>query len=117
MAAMLAPETDWEARELIIENLRAKHSPEAIPGLQAAYAVEKDDTVRGHLHAAFLEAQNPGKCVMEDDGRAAGDICRYFCRDRNTREWSRKPGKQPCPETMEPPAAKPEVLAATPVAP
>ncbi len=117
LAEMVGPETDWEARELLIETLRARRDPSTGTALRAAYAVEKDDTVKGHLRAAFLEAENPGKCVMEDDGRAAGDICRYFCRDANTRPWSRKAPKQACPETMDPPAPSPDLAAASPVVP
>lgn len=116
LAAMVAPETDWEAQELLIESVRARRDKAAAPALRAAYAVAKDEGVKGHLRAAYLEAENPGKCVMEDDGRAAGDICRYFCRDANTRPWGRKAPRQPCAETIDVPPAAPNVAAAAPVA-
>lgn len=114
LAELVAAEPDWEARELVIENLRAKRDQSAAPALRAAYAAEKDETVKGHLRAAFLEAEQPGKCVMEDDGRAAGDVCRYFCRDSNTRPWVRKTKKQICIEAIDPPAPAPGVANAPP---
>ena len=118
LAGMIKDEPDWEARELMLEKLRALHSPAALDPLKEAYAVEKDDTVRRHLHAAVLELENSGKCVIEDDGGPAGVACRYFCRELNVRPWHARAPKTACPDLFDPPQAapSPDIAAASPVA-
>src|SRR5439155_1174471 len=45
---------------------------------------------------AALELVNPGKCVVEDEGRAEDGTCRYVCREQNQRLRYPKE-KGPCP--------------------
>ena len=66
---MVPAETEWEAKELILETVRAKKDPAARPELEKAYATETDEQEKGKIKAALLELDNPGRCVAEDEGR------------------------------------------------
>ncbi|MGZ6125963.1 MAG: hypothetical protein ACXWLR_13435 [Myxococcales bacterium] len=83
LAQMLPAETEWEGKELMLEYIRHHKDPAAKPDLEKAYAAEQDLQERGLIKAALLELDNPGKCVMTDEGRAEGGICRYTCIDIN----------------------------------
>ncbi|TMA14362.1 MAG: hypothetical protein E6J85_21465 [Deltaproteobacteria bacterium] len=114
LAAMLADDKEWEAKELLLEKIREKHDPAARDPLTRAYAKEDDETTKGHVRAALLELDNPGRCVVEDEGRGADGICRYTCRETGTRVRFQKLGKE-CPLVREPEKApeKPAVDAAS----
>jgi hypothetical protein len=114
LAAMLVDDKEWEAKELLLEKIREKHDPAARDPLANAYAKEDDETTKGHIRAALLELDNPGRCVVEDEGRGADGICRYTCRDTGTRMPFQKLGKE-CPLVREPTTApaKPSVDAAS----
>ena len=101
LAAMLADDKEWEAKELLLEKIREKHDPAARDPLTRAYAKEDDETTKGHVRAALLELDNPGRCVVEDEGRGADGICRYTCRETGTRLRFQKLGKE-CPLVREP---------------
>jgi hypothetical protein len=100
LAALIADEKEWEAKELLLEKIREKGDPAARDPLTRAYGKEDDETTKGHIRAALLELDNPGRCVVEDEGRGADGICRYTCRATNTRLPVRKLGKE-CPLVRE----------------
>jgi len=115
LAAMIAADKEWEAKELLLEKVREKHDPAARDPLMSAYAKEDDETTKGHIRAAVLELDNPGRCVVEDEGRGADGICRYTCRNAEPpRLRFAKLGKE-CPLVREPEKAseKPAVDAAS----
>jgi hypothetical protein len=101
LAGILASEPEWEARELLVEKLRERRDPQARAPLETAYAKEEDQGTKGRIKAALLELDNPGKCVVEDEGRAEDGSCRYFCRDQNLRPRYPKE-KTPCPLVRDP---------------
>ena len=115
LAAQLASEPEWEARELILEKVRERRDASTRASLETAYAKEDDQSTKGRIKAALLELENPGKCVVEDEGRAEDGTCRYVCRDQNLRLRYPKE-KGPCPLVREPEspdaAAKPPVNSA-----
>jgi len=82
LAQMLPGEQDWKAKELIIEYIRNHRDMSAKPALTAAYAAETDQQEKGMIKGALLELDNPGKCVMMDEGRAESGVCRYTCHDQ-----------------------------------
>jgi len=106
LATQLASEPEWEARELLLEKIRERKDPGARASLETAYAKEDDETTKGRIKAAILEIDNPGKCVVEDEGRGEDGICRYVCRDQNSRSrYPKDPKvKGPCPLVHEPDA-------------
>jgi len=121
LAQMLPTEQDWKAKELILEHVRNHRDMAAKPDLEKAYAAETDQQEKGLIKAALLELDNPGKCVMTDEGRAENGICRYTCHDQQ-RWFSVPKPKEGCqlvrdlpPETAAPAAQQP-VNTATPVA-
>jgi hypothetical protein len=103
LAAQLASEPEWEARELLVEKVRERRDAQARASLQTAYAKEEDQSTKGRIKAALLELDNPGKCVVEDEGRAEDGTCRYVCRDQNLRLRYPKE-KGPCPLVRNPEA-------------
>ena len=118
LAQMLPSETEWEAKELMLEHIRHHRESAARPDLQKAYEAEHDEQEKGLIRAALLEIDNPGKCVMTDEGRAQTGVCRYSCVDIN-RWFSTPKGKSGCalvadvpPENQQ--QAAPPVNAATP---
>jgi hypothetical protein len=119
LATALPAEQEWKAKELMIEYIRNHKDAAAKPALEQAYATEPDQQERGLIKAAILELDNPGKCVMTDEGRAENGLCRYTCHDIN--RWFNVPKpKAGCPlvtealKDLEQQAAP--VNAATPVA-
>lgn len=118
IAGMLATETEWEGKELMLEYVRHHKDLSAKPDLEKAYAVEQDQQEKGLIKAALLELDNPGKCVMTDEGRAETGVCRYTCIDIN-RWFSTPKPKTGCPLVVDPPAqtdqGAPPVNTATPV--
>ena len=116
---MLSAETEWKAKELMIEYLRNHRDSSLKPELEKAYALEPDQQEKGMIKAAILEIDNPGKCVMTDEGRAESGICRYTCHDQQ--RWFGVPKlKEGCPLVRDlPPEAQqgqpPAVNTATPV--
>jgi len=118
LAAMVPGETEWEAKDLILEQVRAKKDPAARTELEKAFATENDEQERGKIKAALLELDNPGRCVVEDEGRGEDGNCRYVCRDQNMRVKLAKQGKT-CPLVREAPAPDPQpgVASSSPVAP
>jgi hypothetical protein len=118
LAGMIAAEKEWEAKELILEVVRARKDPAARGELEKAYGTEADEQERGKIKAALLELDNPGRCVVEDEGRGEDGNCRYVCRDQNMRVKLAKQGKT-CPLVREAPAPDPQpgVANASPVAP
>lgn len=104
LAAQLASEPEWEARELLLEKIRERKDPGARASLETAYGKEDDLTTKGRLKAAILEIDNPGKCVAEDEGRGEDGLCRYVCREQNARLRYPKDPKEkgPCPLVHEP---------------
>jgi len=106
LAEKLASETEWEARELLLEKVRERKDPAARGSLETAYGKEVDETTKGRIKAAILEIDNPGKCVAEDEGRGTDGICRYVCRDQNSRaRYPKDPkDKGPCPLVRDPDA-------------
>jgi ferredoxin-like protein FixX len=119
LADRVPTESEWEAKELIMEHVRNHRDPAAKPNLQRAYAAETDQQERGLIKAAILEIDNPGKCVVTDEGRAENGLCRYACHDQN--KWFNFPKpKTGCPLVQDVPADKaaaqtPPVNAASPV--
>jgi hypothetical protein len=117
IAGMLSTETEWEGKELMLEHVRHHKDPSAKPDLEKAYAAEQDQQERGLIKAALLELDNPGKCVMTDEGRAETGVCRYTCIDIN-RWFSTPKPKTGCPLVVDPPAqtdqGAPPVNAASP---
>src|SRR5438477_485740 len=65
-----------------------------------------DETINEQIKAAIHENDNPGKCVVEDEGLGEDGICRYVCRDQNSRSrYPKDPKfKGPCPLVHEPDA-------------
>jgi hypothetical protein len=108
LAEQLAGEPEWEIRELLLEKVRERRDPSTRASLETAYSKEDDPTTKGRLKAALLELDNPGKCVVEDEGRGEDGICRYVCRDQNMRLRYPKEGKESslCPAVREPEAPK-----------
>ena len=83
LADFIAAQGDnWKAKELIIEHIRNNKDPSAKPALEKAYAAETDQQEKGMIKGALLELDNPGKCVMMDEGRAENGVCRYTCHDQ-----------------------------------
>ena len=116
LADMLPAETEWKAKELMLEYIRNHKDMSAKPNLEKAYAAEQDQQEKGLIKAALLELENPGKCVMTDEGRAENGICRYTCHDINRWFSVPKPAKGTCPLVTEPPAEAPApVNTASPV--
>ena len=118
LAAMLPAEQEWKAKELMLEYIRNHKDAAARPELEKSYAAETDQQEKGLIKAALLELDNPGRCVMTDEGRAENGICRYTCHDIN-RWFSTPKPKAGCPLVTDPPKDQPAppVSAATPVAP
>jgi hypothetical protein len=120
LAQMLPAETEWEAKELMLEYIRHHKDPSAKPDLERAYAAEQDPQERGLIKAALLEMDNPGKCVVTDEGRAETGLCRYTCTEINRWFSSPKP-KTGCPLVANAPAdtqqGAPPLKSATPTAP
>jgi hypothetical protein len=120
LAAMLPTETEWKAKELMIEYIRNHKDPAAKPEMEKSYAAETDQQEKGLIKAALLELDNPGKCVMTDEGRAENGICRYTCHDINRWFSVPKPKSVGCPLVTDPPQetapAQTPVNAATPAA-
>ncbi|HUJ29599.1 MAG TPA: hypothetical protein VLW85_26445 [Myxococcales bacterium] len=108
---------EWKAKELIIEHIRNNKDPSAKPALEKAYATETDQQEKGMIKGALLELDNPGKCVMMDEGRAENGVCRYTCHDQG-RWFSVPKPAEGCPLVRDlPPEAQqgtPQVNAATP---
>jgi len=104
LAAQLTTEPEWEARELLLEKIREKRDSQARGSLEAAYAKESDPGTKGHIKAALLELDNPGRCVVEDEGLGEDGICRYVCRDQNLRLRYPKNAKagSTCPMVRDP---------------
>jgi hypothetical protein len=121
LAQMLPVETEWKAKELMLEYLRDHKDNAAKPELEKAYAAEQDQQEKGLIKAAILELENPGKCVMTDEGRAENGICRYTCHDQKKWFSVPKPAKG-CDLVVNMPAEgqqqnqPPPVNAATPAA-
>lgn len=121
LAQMLPGETDWEAKQLIIEYVRHHRDPAARADLQAAYDKEQELQEKGLIRAALLEIDNPGKCVVNDEGRAESGVCRYSCTDTNRWFAAPKP-KTGCPLVSDPPPESqqqqgpPPISAAAPTA-
>jgi hypothetical protein len=122
LADRLPKEPEWEAKELMLEYIRNHRDPSAKPNLQAAYATETDQQEKGLIKAALLEIDNPGKCVVTDEGRGDNGLCRYACHDVNRWFSLQKTGKGQCPLVQDVPAdtkpataQAPQVTAASPV--
>jgi len=121
LAQMLPAESEWEGKELMLEHIRNHKDPSAKPDLEKAYAGEQDVQEKGLIKAALLELDNPGKCVMTDEGRAETGVCRYTCIDINRWFSVPKPATG-CPLVADPPAeaqqqqGQPPVNVATPAA-
>jgi len=106
LAAQLASEPEWEVRELLLEKVRERRDASNRASLQTAYAKEDDQSTKGRIKAALLELDNPGKCVVEDEGRADDGTCRYVCRDQNLRlRYPKEKGPCPLVRAPEPPNA------------
>ena len=114
LAQMLTTETEWEAKELMLEYIRHHKDPSAKPDLEKAYAAEQDLQERGGIKAALLELDNPGKCVVTDEGRAESGNCRYTCIDINRWFSIPKPAAG-CPLVSDPPAESQQQQGAPPV--
>lgn len=118
LAQMLPAEQDWKAKELMIEHIRNHRDAGAKADLEKAYAAETDPQEKGMIKAALLELDNPGKCVMTDEGRAENGVCRYTCHDQQRWFSVQKPKQQGCPLVRDlPPEAQqaPQVDAASAV--
>jgi hypothetical protein len=105
LADRIPSETEWEAKELMIEHIRNHRDASAKPNLQKAYAAETDQQEKGMIRAALLEIDNPGKCVVTDEGRAETGLCRYTCHDQNKWFNFAKP-KTGCPLVQDAPVEK-----------
>jgi hypothetical protein len=104
-------ETEWEAKELMMEYVRDHRDPQFKPNLEKAYAAETDVQEKGLIKAAILEIENPGKCVVTDEGRAESGNCRYTCHDQ--KKWFAFPKpKTGCPLVQDVPAEAPATAAA-----
>ena len=103
LAQMIPTEPYWEAKHLILEYVRHHKDPSAKPDLDKAYAAEQEQQEKGLIKAALLELDNPGKCVVNDEGRAESGNCRYACTEIN--RWFAVPKpKTGCPLVADPPA-------------
>lgn len=115
LAAMLPAEQDWKAKELMLEYIRNHKDMAAKPELEKSYAAETDQQEKGLIKAAILELDNPGKCVMTDEGRAENGICRYTCHDIN--KWFSVPKpKAGCQLVTDPPTEGQPAVAGAPAA-
>ena len=114
LAQMLPAETDWEAKQLIIEYVRHHRDAAARADLQAAYDKEPELQEKGLIKAALLEIDNPGKCVVNDEGRAESGVCRYTCTDTNRWFGVPKP-KTGCALVADPPAEGQQQQGAAPI--
>src|SRR5438552_459556 len=114
LAQMLPAETDWEAKQLIIEYVRHHRDAAARADLQAAYDKEAELQEKGLIKAALLEIDNPGKCVVNDEGRAESGVCRYTCTDINRWFGVPKP-KTGCALVTDPPAEAQQKQGAAPI--
>jgi len=103
LAQMIPTEAYWEAKDLIIEHIRHHKDPSAKPDLEKAYAAEPEQQEKGLIKAALLEIDNPGKCVVNDEGRAASGTCRYTCTEINRWFATPKPAAG-CALVADPPA-------------
>jgi hypothetical protein len=83
LAERLPKETEWEAKELMMEYIRNHRDMAAKPALEAAYTAETDAQEKGLIKSALLELDNPGKCVATGEGRIVDGLCRYVCHDQN----------------------------------
>jgi len=103
LAQMIPTEPVWEAKQLIIEHIRHHKDPSARPDLEKAYSLEQEQQEKGLIRAAVLEIDNPGKCVVSDEGRAESGQCRYTCTE--TGRWFPLPKpKTGCVLATDPPA-------------
>ena len=103
LAQMIPTEPVWEAKQLIIEHIRHHKDPSARPDLEKVYSLEQEQQEKGLIRAALLEIDNPGKCVVSDEGRAESGLCRYTCTE--TRRWFSHPKpKAGCVLATDPPA-------------
>jgi hypothetical protein len=114
LAQMLPAETDWEAKQLIIEYVRKHRDASARADLQAAYDREQGQQEKGLIKAALLEIDNPGKCVVNDEGRAETGLCRYSCTDIN-RWFSVPKPKTGCALVSDPPPEAQQQQGAAPI--
>jgi hypothetical protein len=120
LAELLIPEQEWEAKLLLLEQIRSRREAAARASLEKAYAAEKDDQAKGYIKAALLELDNAGKCVVENEAGNSEGLCNYTCRDENVRFKYPKKGNLcelvvplPPPDQRNPTA--PPVTTATPV--
>jgi len=114
LAQMLPSETIWEGKQLIIEYVRNHKDPSARADLEKAYAAEPELQEKGLIKGALLELDNPGKCVVNDEGRAESGVCRYVCTENNRWFAAPKP-KTGCPLVSDPPPATQDMQPGTPV--
>jgi hypothetical protein len=114
LAQMLPSETFWEAKQLIIEYVRNHKDPAARGDLEKAYTAETEQQEKGLIKGALLELDNPGKCVVNDEGRAESGVCRYVCTESNKWFATPKP-KTGCPLVSDPPPATEDMKPGTPV--
>jgi hypothetical protein len=120
VADRLPKESEWEAKELMLEYIRNHRDSAARPNLQAAYAAETDQQEKGLIRAALLEIDNPGKCVVTDEGRGDNGLCRYSCHDAN-RWFNIQKGKGGCALVQDVPkdnpadGGTPQITTASPV--
>lgn len=103
LAQMIPVEPVWEAKQLLIEHIRHHKDPSARPDLDKAYSLEQEQQEKGLIRAALLEIDNPGKCVVSDEGRAETGLCRYTCTEIN-RWFSLPKPKTGCALATDPPA-------------
>ena len=103
LAQMIPAEPVWEAKQLLIEHIRHHKDPSARPDLDKAYSLEQEQQEKGLIRAALLEIDNPGKCVVSDEGRAETGLCRYTCTEIN-RWFSLPKPKTGCALATDPPA-------------
>ena len=103
LAQMIPAEPVWEAKQLLIEHIRHHKDPSARPDLDKAYSLEQEQQEKGLIRAALLEIDNPGKCVVSDEGRAESGLCRYTCTEIN-RWFSLPKPKTGCALATDPPA-------------
>jgi hypothetical protein len=103
LAQQLASEPEWELRELLLEKIRERRDPATRASLETAYAKEDDATTKGRIKAALLEIDNPGKCVVEDEGRGEDGLCRYVCLEQNLRlRYPKEAKAKTCPMVRPP---------------
>ena len=103
LAQMIPAEPVWEAKQLMIEHIRKHKDPIARPDLEKVYSLEQEQQEKGLIRAALLEIDNPGKCVVPDEGRAESGLCRYTCTE--TGRWFNLPKpKTGCALATDPPA-------------